>query len=1069
VPETPASIVSEYLRQVADTPSDAELLARFTAANDGEAFALLVRRHGPMVLGVCRRGAGDSAEDAFQATFLALARQARTIHESLPGWLHRVATRITQRSANRPSLALPAQAADATDLMADVEWREVRAVLDAELAALPIRLRTPLVLCYLDGLTRDEAARRMNCSLRTLHRRLDEGRRRLRDRLMRRGVAPVMLGATILTAEGLRAAVPNELIQRTLDQVSGATAVSPAVEQLIPPVSRMLGNAMKTLIVVALLAGSVTAVLAGHKQPGVELAVAPLPAEPPETPAPRFLPGKWTLYEWLAPNTPREEVVITIGEKDGKPIATAAESEDYRWQVTELTVTGRHVRIKLTRDESFGWTFDGLFDPADPTRVLGSYRMDVGSSADQATLELVRPGRVQKRTDPPKDFRYLAEVVQQTIQEQLAQESALEQLGLPRAAANAASGRAVRAKHGEEERKILRKLVIEQADNGYGLFAVQQLLSWVEHAKPPAEEIESWAKQIRPFAARHGPQFEAATLGQFATRLIRVEEYAPLARKFAAEAEKLGSPEFGKVVANWDEERAAWSKQPKPPKVDAVWTVTVRGTVIDAKGAPIAGAEVIVNRMSGVTVFWDHHTNRTASGPDGRYSITLKCQGTTRANITGMWAEKPGLARTDNTEDHKLLPGESASVDFVLKPGELFGGMLNVLRHPFDSNPDFQHLLEVKGDKVYRHVSVRNGERFSLLLPPGKYTVELHRGHNNLTWPNLKTGTTDHVFEEPPFRFTPETVGKGFDEMWNSMDRSYSYFALKPDVDWAKLRDEYRPKAIHAKSAEELTAVLKEMLGRLRDGHVWIMSPKDEQVPTYRTTWAYNGNRKVILDQLTDATACGNFAIVGKTKPDGFGYFLMTNQSAATPELVAKAVAAIEKLADAPGFIVDLRNANGGNELLAQDIARVFCDKRVVYAKSKQREGRGHDEFGPENVRELSPAKSGKPYLKPVVCLLGPGCVSSGEGFAQMMMALPHITTVGLPTRGSSGNPAGVEVGDTGLTVYFSRWVDMLPDGTPIEGKGVPPAIRVDVPADEYKTADATLAKALDVLRAKVK
>src|SRR6185369_14051716 len=111
--------------------------------------------------------------------------------------------------------------------------------------------------------------------------------------------------------------------------------------------------------------------------------------------------------------------------------------------------------------------------------------------------------------------------------------------------------------------------------------------------------------------------------------------------------------------------------------------------------------------------------------------------------------------------------------------------------------------------------------------------------------------------------------------------------------------------------------------------------------------------------------------------------------------------------------------------------------------------------------------KSGKPYVKPVVCLLGPGCVSSGEGFAKMLKALPHVTTVGLPTRGSSGNPGGVEVGDTGLTVYFSRWVDMLPDGTPIEGRGVPVKIKVEVPADGYKDADPTLAKALELLRTK--
>src|SRR5436190_926693 len=113
----PANIVAKYLRQVtADEPSDAELLARFAGANDSEAFTLLLRRHGPMVLGVCRRGAGDWAEDAFQATFLALARAPWRVTESLPGWLHRVATRMAQRCSRHRTRALPAEPVDPNDL-----------------------------------------------------------------------------------------------------------------------------------------------------------------------------------------------------------------------------------------------------------------------------------------------------------------------------------------------------------------------------------------------------------------------------------------------------------------------------------------------------------------------------------------------------------------------------------------------------------------------------------------------------------------------------------------------------------------------------------------------------------------------------------------------------------------------------------------------------------------------------------------------------------------------------------------------------------------------------------------
>jgi hypothetical protein len=441
-------------------------------------------------------------------------------------------------------------------------------------------------------------------------------------------------------------------------------------------------------------------------------------------------------------------------------------------------------------------------------------------------------------------------------------------------------------------------------------------------------------------------------------------------------------------------------------------------------------------------------------------------------HITQIWAEKTGFVRAVNGERHKLLPGQTAKVNFELKTGGSFGGTLKLRPDAFEREhgaAQTSHFVHVVGPGVNESEVIPNGGKLNLTLPPGAYTVQVRTmSGKQLEWTGLKTGRTDYVFEEKPFQFTAESVGEGFDRMWKSMDFNYSYFTLKPDVDWKKLRDEYRPKAVKAKSAEELADTLKEMLAHLKDGHVWIEMPDGNVIGTHRTPWTYNGNRQVILDQLTDTVECGKYAIVGKTKPDGFGYFLMTEQSSATPEFAAKAVAAIERLSDVPAFVIDLRNANGGSEPLAQEIAQLFCKERVVYAKSRFRNGREHDHFGEDNPRYLMPAKSGKPFLKPVVCLLGPGCVSSGEGFAKMMAALPQVTTVGLPTRGSSGNPGPVDVGETGVSVYFSRWVDLLPNGTPFEGKGVQPAVSVDARGSAYKEADPTLAKGLEILRGKL-
>src|SRR5262249_10918850 len=150
---------------------------------------------------------------------------------------------------------------------------------------------------------------------------------------------------------------------------------------------------------------------------------------------------------------------------------------------------------------------------------------------------------------------------------------------------------------------------------------------------------------------------------------------------------------------------------------------------------------------------------------------------------------------------------------------------------------------------------------------------------------------------------------------------------LKPDVDWAKLRDEYRPQAMNAKSADELAAVLKATLGHLEDEQIWIEMPNGDRVDTYRTAWSYNGNRKAVLAQLELSTECGEYAVVGRTWRDGFGYFLMTRQSAAAPELVTKAVAAIKEVANRPGFVIDLRGANGGKESSAQEFAREIAQQ----------------------------------------------------------------------------------------------------------------------------------------------
>src|SRR5438132_1536245 len=169
--DTPVSPVVRHVRQVVALEfgrheTDAQLLERFARHRDEAAFAALVRRHGGLVLGVCRRvlASPDEADDAFQATFIVLARKAPALaaHRPLAGWLHVVASRLAVRAKARAARrrdgerrAVPAQPADPA---AEAAGREVLAVLDAEMNHLPESYRLPLVLCGLEGKTRAEAA-----------------------------------------------------------------------------------------------------------------------------------------------------------------------------------------------------------------------------------------------------------------------------------------------------------------------------------------------------------------------------------------------------------------------------------------------------------------------------------------------------------------------------------------------------------------------------------------------------------------------------------------------------------------------------------------------------------------------------------------------------------------------------------------------------------------------------------------------------------------------------------------------------------------------------------------------
>jgi RNA polymerase sigma factor (sigma-70 family) len=262
-----------YLRGLAihsQDRADSDLLSTFLSDNDQPAFAALMRRHGPMVLAVCRRALGNEADadDAFQATFLVLARRAASIRnrESLAGWLHGVAHRMahkSRRAADRrrkhEARSLPASPAKPEWAAA---WREVQALLDAEIACLPAIYREPFVLCCLESQSCAEVARKLGHKEGTVWSRVARARKLLQQRLGGRGITLTSALAAVAIANDVTAAVPPELASATVRAAAriGTGPLLGNVSMLLKGESKlMLGTKLKALTVLLFVTGFIIA------------------------------------------------------------------------------------------------------------------------------------------------------------------------------------------------------------------------------------------------------------------------------------------------------------------------------------------------------------------------------------------------------------------------------------------------------------------------------------------------------------------------------------------------------------------------------------------------------------------------------------------------------------------------------------------------------------------------------------------------------------------------------------------------------------------------------------------
>src|SRR5262249_41223489 len=251
---------------------DRQLLQDFVSRRDEAAFETLVRRHGPLVLRVCRQVAhhAQDAEDAFQATFLVLARRAGSIRagEALGAWLHKVAFHVASKArrgaARRRIHEARVQPRTPNGPTHELSWHEVQEVLHEEIQRLPQTLRAPFVLCVLEGKSRPEAARQLGWKEGTVSSRLARARERLRRRPTRRGLAlsAVLAAVALAESEGTAAGpvLPvGSTVRAALDFAAGSPAAVAAGSQRI---GSLVGG-LTTTVLASKLKAAAALLLAG--------------------------------------------------------------------------------------------------------------------------------------------------------------------------------------------------------------------------------------------------------------------------------------------------------------------------------------------------------------------------------------------------------------------------------------------------------------------------------------------------------------------------------------------------------------------------------------------------------------------------------------------------------------------------------------------------------------------------------------------------------------------------------------------------------------------------------------
>jgi RNA polymerase sigma factor (sigma-70 family) len=737
---------------------DHQLLCDFVRRQDEAAFEALIRRHGSLVLRVCRQVLhhAQDAEDSFQATFLILARQAATIRktEALAGWLHKVAFHVASK-ARRGAARRRAQESRVQPMTQQVSshdhsWHEVQGILHEEIERLSEALRAPFILCVLESKSRPEVARQLGCKEGTVSSRLARARERLRRQLTRRGVTLSAVLAAGALSEGEESAAVSALlvgstVRAALQVAAGipiATAAGSAqVSALVTGgIRAMRATQSKTTAALLLAVGLLTAgmgMLTYHtlaaKQPAATQSDGPRPTG-----------------DKAKGNTPSKHTILAglVVDEAGKGVAGAeVEVKDAREPARAVSKSDGTFQLSVSDPTRFGFRL--LARSPDGDR-LGYLRVDGSEQKNWQSLHLVLKA---------------ARRVEMTV---------ADAEGRPLAGARAGSlsdgtimARAVSDAKGRAALRVPADCPVEHVyawQNGLGFdyrsFQKSRDTS-DHHAKAPAVPTKAislkldGARTLR-VTARDADAKPIANMRMYPWYLIKPGETTDI--NLSGAGTEFDSMTNNQGVATWDwlpnwqtqpvtiwpdnkdygQRRLSWD--PKAGGAAATLVLDrlewLRGKVVHFNGAPAAGITV---RIDGDGFTFDGFHGDTKTGADGRYAVRVP------PNLIYLLVVSDQKWTAEPQTGFAVLPKTpTLDKDFVLRPATSVRGRVTVgeARKPLagqhlvlqqlgadlPSQPDV-NLPNPEGSRKYvcpriGHVLQTDADgRFDFRVGPGRYQL----------------------------------------------------------------------------------------------------------------------------------------------------------------------------------------------------------------------------------------------------------------------------------------------------------------------------------------------------------